>query len=122
LAVEREERSRAKRETIKALERKLAQLKPPKRRVDPDAPDIGVYLLMLDGEVVYIGSSLDMPERVAGHRTNGRPFDDVFYIGTRSDQRLALEQVLIRAIKPAQNRRRTVDDRRHHQPDPEVAP
>jgi hypothetical protein len=45
-----------------------------------------------------------MPDRIAAHRTNGRPFDDVFYIGTRDNQRLALERALIRAIKPAQNR------------------
>jgi hypothetical protein len=93
-----------KRSTIKALQRHLAVLLPPKRR-DPDIPDIGVYLLLLDGEVVYIGESLDMPARVAGHRANGRPFDDVFYIGTHSGQRVALERILIRAINPPQNRK-----------------
>src|SRR5215510_14063210 len=59
------ERSRAKRKVAETLQRKVSRLQPPKRRRDPDIPDIGVYLLMLNGEVVYIGSSLDMPERVA---------------------------------------------------------
>ena len=38
-----------------------------KRNTDPGTiqPLIGVYLLMLKGKVVYIGSSLQMPSRVA---------------------------------------------------------
>jgi hypothetical protein len=36
-------------------------------------PLIGVYLLVLKGKMTYIGSSLNMPRRVAEHRTNGRP-------------------------------------------------
>ena len=77
-----------------------------KRRVDPGTvqPLIGVYLLMLKGKVVYIGSSLNMPSCVAGHRSNGRPFDQVFYIATRANQREQLEATLIRAINPAQNK------------------
>jgi hypothetical protein len=45
-------------------------------------PLTGVYLLMLKGRVVYVGSSLNMSQRVAQHRTNGRPFDKAFYIAT----------------------------------------
>jgi len=47
-------------------------------------PLIGVYLLMLRGKVVYVGSSLNMPKRVADHRSNGRPFDKAFYIATHA--------------------------------------
>ena len=52
-----------------------------KRGVDPGTvqPLIGVYLLMLKGKVVYFGSSLHMPNRVAQHSTNGRPFDQVSF-------------------------------------------
>lgn len=77
-----------------------------KRGIDPKTvqPLIGVYLLMLRGKVVYVGSSLNMPNRVAEHRSNGRPFDQVFYIGTLSDQRGALERTLIKAINPSQNK------------------
>jgi hypothetical protein len=67
-------------------------------------PLIGVYLLLLNGEIIYVGSSLKMPERVNGHRTNGRPFDQVFYIATTADEREALERTLIKAIDPPQNR------------------
>jgi hypothetical protein len=59
---------------------------------------------MLKGKVAYIGSSLNMPQRVAAHRSNGRPFDQAFYIATKAKERDALERVLIRAINPPQNR------------------
>ena len=70
---------------------------------DPQ-PLIGVYLLLLRGRVSYVGSSLNMPKRVAEHRVNCRPFDQVFYIATKANQREALERVLIKAIDPHQNR------------------
>jgi hypothetical protein len=73
---------------------------------DPNAvqPLIGVYLLLLKGEIVYVGESLNMPKRVAEHRSNWRPFDQVFYIATKANEREALERVLIKAIDPSQNR------------------
>jgi hypothetical protein len=76
-----------------------------RRKGNPDAvqPLIGVYLLLLKGRIVYIGSSLQMPSRVAEHRTNGRPFDQAFYVATTANQREILERILIRAIDPAQN-------------------
>jgi hypothetical protein len=72
--------------------------------VNGRTPKMGVYLLMLDDRVVYVGTSLNMSGRVADHRQNGRPFDRVFYIGTSLTERHALEKILIRAIQPAQNR------------------
>ena len=76
-----------------------------KRGLDPDKvlPLTGVYLLMLKGKPVYIGSSLNMPNRVAEHRTNGRVFDQAYYIGTEANQRKQLEATLIKAINPSQN-------------------
>ena len=68
-------------------------------------PLIGVYLLMLKGRIVYIGSSLRMPERVADHRANGRPFSHAFYIATRAHERKPLEDLLIQALRPLQNRK-----------------
>ena len=73
-------------------------------------PLIGVYLLMLRGKVAYIGSSLNMPRRVAEHRANGRPFDKAFYIATEAREREALERLLIRTIKPQGNRNWVNDD------------
>lgn len=74
--------------------------------VDPGTvqPLIGVYLLMHRGALIYIGSSLHMPNRVAQHRANGRPFDKVHFIATKANERGLLEQTLIRALHPSQNR------------------
>jgi|SRR6185312_1452060 len=67
-------------------------------------PRIGVYLLLLDGQIVYVGSSLDVPKRIATHRTNGRAFDKAYCIGTTLSERVVLERALIAAIQPTQNR------------------
>ena len=77
-----------------------------KRGQHPNAavPLIGVYLLLLKSRIVYVGSSLNMPQRVGEHRSNGRPFDRVFYIATTAREREAFERVMIRAINPPQNR------------------
>lgn len=70
----------------------------------PDGPAIGVYLLLLDGEITYVGSSREMPTRVKYHQSNGRPFDQVFYIATADEGRRALETQLIRRLRPKGNR------------------
>jgi hypothetical protein len=76
-------------------------------RRNPNAvqPLVGVYLLLLRGQIVYIGENLNMPKRVASHRTNGRPFDQVYYIPTMANQRRNLEQILIRSFSPRQNQK-----------------
>lgn len=67
-------------------------------------PPVGVYLLLLKGELVYVGTSRTMPERVADHRKNGREFDQVFYIETKEGERRALETLLIQRMRPTKNR------------------
>lgn len=76
------------------------------KMAQPDAaqPLVGVYLLMLNGRIVYVGSSINMSQRVADHRKNGRPFDKAFYIAVSERERQELERVLIEAINPPQNR------------------
>jgi hypothetical protein len=69
------------------------------------APKIGVYLLFLEGALVYVGASLNMPERVKSHRSNGRPFDRAYFIQTLQKERFVVESVLIAALSPRQNRR-----------------
>jgi hypothetical protein len=62
----------------------------------------GVYFLLLNSEIVYIGSSANMKARIKDHRTNGRPFDWAFLFETK--EREFLETMLIKAIRPVQNR------------------
>ena len=86
------------------LIRKAARIERERKK----GPAVGVYLLMLEGEIVYVGSSRRMLLRVSSHRANGRPFDQAFYIGTKEDERLALEYLLIRRLRPNQNRHGSV--------------
>jgi hypothetical protein len=72
-------------------------------------PVIGVYLLMLRSKIVYVGESLNMPKRVAEHRSNGRPFDQAYYIATMANQCAALERILIKGINPPSNRAHRVN-------------
>lgn len=70
----------------------------------PSGPLVGVYLLFLGDELIYVGSSKNMPERAATHRRNGRPFDRAYFIPTEDDEREHLERLLIRIWRPSQNR------------------
>jgi hypothetical protein len=67
-AFERAIRERALRGFIPTRKRRPQRL----RKYPINQPLIGVYLLLLNDEVVYIGTSLNMPERVATHRQHGR--------------------------------------------------
>lgn len=64
----------------------------------------GVYFLLLNDEIVYIGTSRNVHGRVAEHRANGRPFDKAFFVEASGDDREMLERALIKAITPSQNR------------------
>jgi hypothetical protein len=103
-AVERTVRERAISGKEPARPRRRIQRWIKRKDSDATTPLIGVYLLMHEGKIVYVGSSLDMPQRVAGHRSNGRPFDRALYITTTAGEREALERILIHAIDPPQNR------------------
>lgn len=80
-------------------------------------PLVGVYMLLLRGKVVYIGSSKQMPKRIAAHRSGSRPFDDVFYISTTESERLRLEAILIKAINPSQNTKNAMQESPDSVPD-----
>jgi hypothetical protein len=101
---EASERSKAKKKVADAMQRSIARLQPPKRVLAPKKPQVGVYLLLQKGKVIYIGSSLRMPSRVADHQSNGRPFDEWFYIATEAKERGRLEAILIKAMHPTQNK------------------
>lgn len=86
----------------------------------------GVYFLILDGAIVYIGASTDIESRIAGHvramqpldgwgkrrrvprtRRRGKQlkrFDRVIWLAVDESDLFAFEGALIRAIRPAGNR------------------
>jgi hypothetical protein len=82
---------------------KIDRKKKMKRPASQRTPLTGVYLLLVAGKIVYVGTSRNMPARVAEHQRNGRQFDQWFYIGTKEGERLALETLLLRLIRPVQN-------------------
>lgn len=62
----------------------------------------GVYLLSSRGNIVYVGSSIDIPRRVSCHRST-KKYDRVFWIPVRQESLLRYESVLIRFFQPDYN-------------------
>ncbi len=66
----------------------------------------GVYLLMRDGEIVYVGQSGNVYSRIAKHMDTARFTFDAFSIFGCSDKdgRLKMEAELIHKYQPSENR------------------
>jgi predicted DNA-binding transcriptional regulator AlpA len=60
-----------------------------------------VYFLLLHGQVVYIGSTLCIGQRIAAHKEKG--FDRVLYFRVPEDRMLAMEAEMIRRFMPPLN-------------------
>jgi len=67
-------------------------------------PESGVYFLVLNDEIIYIGSSINIAARVLSHKTNGREFDTAYAMEAPESSRLSLERLMIRKLKPRQNK------------------
>lgn len=63
----------------------------------------GVYFLFVDGEVVYVGQSVDMLGRISRHRREGKKFDAFGMIECEKKDMDELERVYIRAFVPEWN-------------------
>lgn len=79
----------------------------------PGAAAGGVYLLILSGVVVYVGSSQDVRRRIGTHRSGvevrhlgacHKPFDRALWIPLKRRQFASYEGALIRALDPIHNR------------------
>lgn len=72
----------------------------------PVVPICGVYFLMSEGHVVYVGKSVNIYGRIGGHWFEKRiEFDQCFYVRCASDVLDALEQAMIYRFQPEYNRR-----------------
>jgi hypothetical protein len=69
----------------------------------PYETSCGVYFLMLKGDVVYVGQSIDVLGRIAKHRREGKVFDAFNFIPCERARALALEAQYITALLPALN-------------------
>lgn len=64
----------------------------------------GVYMLIRDDRITYVGSSKSMMKRVKAHQSNGRSFDRVIWMETAPEDLLYVERLLIGTIQPPENR------------------
>ena len=63
----------------------------------------GVYCLLHDMEIVYIGRSNNVDRRVWEHDANGLVFDSYSYIPAPEHESVAIERALIRKYRPKLN-------------------
>jgi hypothetical protein len=61
---------------------------------------VGVYFLVKDDEVVYVGQSIDLLHRIARHRREGRDFDAYAYLLCEREELDRLEEAYIAAFMP----------------------
>lgn len=65
----------------------------------------GVYMLVRDNRVVYVGSSIEVINRVGSHRIGyaRKQFDRAFFLPCQANERLEIEGALIRFFLPEYN-------------------
>ncbi len=64
----------------------------------------GVYFLFDREELIYIGSSIDCPNRIREHRKD-KEFDSYYIIKTLPEDRLEIEADYIQKFKPPLNKK-----------------
>lgn len=64
---------------------------------------VGVYFLVRDLSVVYVGRSVDVKNRVAAHAREGKEFNDVLVLPCQRDVLGVLEEEWIDRLKPEYN-------------------
>lgn len=69
----------------------------------PTRRSSGIYFLMREGEVVYVGQSVDVLHRIARHRREGKHFDAYSYMECEAADLDRLERLYIRALVPEDN-------------------
>jgi hypothetical protein len=75
-----------------------------------EPPMCGVYFLMIDEVIMYVGSSVNVRARVGQHWLDGRRFNRTLVLPTLPENRLRIEYGFIRGLKPVWNRTGTGDD------------
>lgn len=68
--------------------------------VVPARSMVGVYFLVKDSEVIYVGQSIDVLGRISKHRREGRDFDAYTYMLCEKDKLDRLEATYITAFMP----------------------
>lgn len=66
-------------------------------------PACGIYFLINEDEIVYVGKSVDLHRRVAEHYAHWKQFDCYTYIACLPEQLDQLERHYIRDLRPSLN-------------------
>ena len=71
----------------------------------PPVPFVGVYFLCKNGDVVYVGQSVNVVSRVAQHRVEKKKdFDSVYWVEVEEDRLIYEEWKYIEYYNPIYNR------------------
>lgn len=66
----------------------------------------GIYFLILNNRVVYVGQSVDIHRRVMQHRDDKKPFDEILFKEFPVEQLNEREAYYIDYYNPPQNKRK----------------
>lgn len=71
--------------------------------IPADSLKCGVYFLISDEKVMYVGQSVNIDARLAHHRLAGKVFDRWHWIPCRRDGLDSLERLYLNALLPSDN-------------------
>ena len=69
----------------------------------PLGTQVGIYFLIKDEEVVYVGQSIEIFRRIGKHRNEGKDFDSFAFIECEKSELDKLEAKYITALAPELN-------------------
>jgi hypothetical protein len=69
----------------------------------PVYPQCGIYFLIQDDEIVYIGQSIHIPNRLHSHQKKNRQFERVFFVECKEEDLDEIERQYIRKFSPKLN-------------------
>jgi hypothetical protein len=72
-------------------------------RALPVTPRSGIYFLIQDGEIVYVGKSIHIPLRLRDHKRNGKIYSHVFFVECQKEDLDELERHYIQTFLPRLN-------------------
>lgn len=69
----------------------------------PMGTQIGIYFLIKQDEIVYVGQSIDIFRRIGRHKAEGKEFDSFSFIQCEKEKLDYYESIYIGAFVPEQN-------------------
>ncbi|MBY0474234.1 MAG: DUF4224 domain-containing protein [Nitrosomonas sp.] len=77
------------------------------RRSKPVKPLCGIYFLLCGSEIVYVGQSINLVERIGNHLRNDEMlFDSYYYLEVKRENMLLMERKYIEKLFPRMNKKK----------------